>query len=199
MDSPYRQPSPRRMSGEEPILDATGSPAGRLIDVWRWAYSGTLGNTQRGVIAEYVVGLAVDGIRGGVRVDWDAFDLLTPDGLKVEVKSAAYLQSWDQTSPSRIQFGVAETVGWTAATNTYAEVLSRQADVYVFCLFTTTERGEANPLDTRQWRFWVTSTAHLAEVVGRQKTISLNALLSRVEPDETDFTGLREAVRRAAR
>ncbi|MCS5478821.1 hypothetical protein NYP18_04035 [Corynebacterium sp. YIM 101645] len=199
MDSSYGQPSPQRMSGDEPILDATGSPAGRLIDIWRWAYSGTLDNTQRGVIAEYVVGLAVDGIRGGVRVDWDAFDLLTPDGLKVEVKSAAYLQSWRQDRPSKIQFGIAETVGWTAATNTYAEVLSRQADVYVFCLFTSTEREEADPLDTRQWRFWVTSTAHLTEVVGRQKTISLNALLSRVGPDETDFAGLREAVRRATR
>lgn len=187
------------MSGEEPILDAAGTPVGRLLDVWQWAYSGPLGNTQRGVIAEYTVGLAVDAIRDRARLDWDAFDLLTPEGITVEVKSAAYLQSWRQDRPSKIQFGIAETVGWTAATNTYAEVLSRQADVYVFCLFTSTEREGADPLDTRQWRFWVTSTAHLTEVVGRQKTISLNALLSRVEPDETDFAGLREAVRRATR
>jgi hypothetical protein len=35
-------------------------------------------------------------------------------------------------------------------------------------------------------------------MVGRQKTISLNALLSRVGPEETDFAGLREVVRRVA-
>lgn len=199
MDSMHMAPVPRRKTGEEPVLDAGGSPAGRLIDFWRWACSGTLGNAQRGVLAEYLVGLAVDGVREGIRVEWDAFDLVTPEGVTVEVKSAAYLQSWRQERESRIQFGIAETLGWTAATNTWAEALSRQADVYVFCLFTSRDRAEANPLDTRQWRFWVASTAHLNEVVGRQKTLSLNALLSRVGPEETDFAGLREAVRRAAR
>jgi hypothetical protein len=198
VDAPDTSSVQWRKTGEEPILDASGDPVGALVDFWRWAYSETIGNAQRGVLAEYLVGLAVGGVGDRARVEWDAFDVVTPDGITVEVKSSAYLQSWRQERPSKIQFGIGETLGWTAASNTYAEVAGRQADVYVFCLFNSRKRGEADPLDTRQWRFWVTSTEHLTAMVGRQKTISLNALLSRVGPEETDFAGLREVVRRVA-
>ena len=36
------------------------------------------------------------GCTDGVRQEWDAYDIETPDGIKVEVKSGAYLQSWSQ-------------------------------------------------------------------------------------------------------
>lgn len=39
------------------------------------------------------------------RVEGDAYDVLTPEGLRVEVKSTGYLQAWAQPSHSRISFG----------------------------------------------------------------------------------------------
>lgn len=61
---------------------------------WRWSASDLVSNTMRGVLAEYIVALAM-GIdtEEGVRREWDAYGLVLGDGTKVEVKSAAYIQS----------------------------------------------------------------------------------------------------------
>jgi hypothetical protein len=55
---------------------------------WRWAYSDFLSNAQRGVLAEYIVGTALNCLKEK-RLEWDAHDLVTEDGIKIEVKSAA--------------------------------------------------------------------------------------------------------------
>lgn len=142
--------------------------------------------------------MALGCVTGTHRTEWDAYDLVTSDGTKIEVKSSAYLQSWAQRTPSAIRFSIAERTGWDAATNTYAETAARQANVYVFCVFTETDRDLANPLDTRQWRFYVTPTTVLEAVVGPQKTIALSALRARVRPAEVGFDDLDAAVRNAA-
>ncbi len=41
-----------------------------------------------------------------LRAEWDAVDLTTPDGIRIEVKSAAYIQSWHQVRESTISFRV---------------------------------------------------------------------------------------------
>jgi hypothetical protein len=50
----------------------------------------------RGVLAEYIVSMDIK-CPYQVREEWDAYDLITPEKVKVEVKSASYLQSWEQT------------------------------------------------------------------------------------------------------
>ena len=45
-------------------------------------------------LAEYIVAKAL-GIRDTKRVEWDPYDLEIDD-VKVEVKSAAYVQTWEQ-------------------------------------------------------------------------------------------------------
>ena len=62
-----------------------------------WAYDDLLTNTTRGVLAEYIVATAL-GIRGTTRIEWDRYDLQI-DGIGVEVKSAAYVQTWEQNGP----------------------------------------------------------------------------------------------------
>jgi hypothetical protein len=57
-----------------------------------WIRSGR-DNATRGVV-EYVVALAFGVDVSDIRERWATFDLLTPSGIKVDVKSAAYLQSW---------------------------------------------------------------------------------------------------------
>lgn len=179
-----------RKSGAEPVLDERGNIRSTLLDFWSWAYSETLDNTLRGVLAEYLVGLAVNGFHTEIRAEWDAYDLATPEGIRVEVKSAAYLQAWQQEKFSDIRFRISEARGWTAATNEFSESSKRQADVYVFCVFTGWDRETADPLDTRQWTFYVAATHDLNQVSGNQKSITLNSLLRQVAPQEVAFSGL---------
>jgi hypothetical protein len=75
-----------------------------LLSFWRWACSDLVGNVMRGVLAEYVVGLALGCVDGGVRPEWNATDLCTSQDCRVEVKSSASLQSWSQTKLSPIKF-----------------------------------------------------------------------------------------------
>lgn len=74
-----------------------GSPellAADVLSFWQWSASDLVSNTMRGVLAEYIVALAM-GIdtEEGVRREWDAYDLLFEGKIEVEVKSAAYIQS----------------------------------------------------------------------------------------------------------
>lgn len=142
---------------------------------WEWAFSDFLSNSLRGVLAEYIVATAV-GCTHRPRVEWDAVDLETSDGLKIEVKSAAYLQSWAQSRPSDIRFDIAPRKGGHSATNTSASAASRGADIYVFCLFTATDRAQANPRDLSQWQFLACTAQFLTDNFGNQKSIALSML-----------------------
>ena len=90
-----------------------------------------------------------------------AWDLTTTDGVRIEVKSAAYLQSWGQKGFSRISFNTPKTLAWDPDGGGYADIAQRQAQVYVFALLSHTDRATVNPLDLRQWtsmssrqRYW---------------------------------------------
>lgn len=144
-------------------------------EFWQWAYSDFLSNALRGVLAEYIVARAI-GCTHRPRVEWDAYDLRTDAGLKIEVKSAAYLQSWPQKRLSPIRFDISLKKGWDAETNITALEASRSADVYVFCVFTAQERKTADPLNLSQWFFLVCPAATLAQRFGPQKSVALSAL-----------------------
>ncbi|WP_102128301.1 hypothetical protein [Deinococcus planocerae] len=144
-------------------------------EFWQWAYSDFLSNALRGVLAEYIVARAV-GCTHRPRVEWDAYDLKTDSGLRIEVKSAAYLQSWQQKRLSPIRFDIGMKRGWDAEANVVALESSRSADVYVFCVFAAQERETADPLELSQWFFLVCSTERLAQRFGCQKSVSLSSL-----------------------
>jgi hypothetical protein len=79
-----------------------------VLGFWQWAFSDVAGNALRGVLAEYLVACALS-VGSGTRTEWDAYDIRTRQRVKVEVKSAAYLQSWRQSKLSIITFGMALT------------------------------------------------------------------------------------------
>ena len=147
-----------------------------LLDFWQWSASDLVSNAMRGVLAEYLVAQDL-GLAGGVRVEWDAYDLKTANGVKVEVKSAAYLQTWYQAKPSAISFGIQPTIGWDASTNEYATTRQRQADIYVFAVLHHLQKATLDPLDMDQWEFYVLPASVLNERVPEQKRISLATLL----------------------
>lgn len=144
-------------------------------EFWTWAYSDFLSNAGRGVLAEFIVGKAL-GCTNGQRTEWDAYDLKLDTGQAIEVKSAAYLQSWPQTKPSTIRFDIAKKLSWYSAQNTIAKQTERPADIYVFCVFAEMDRHEANPLDVNQWFFLAASTSMINTTFPNQKSVGLSVL-----------------------
>jgi hypothetical protein len=148
-----------------------------ILEFWSWAYSDILGNTERGVFAEFIVACALDNLpKQSGRIGWASYDL-DYNGLKIEVKSSAYIQSWKQQAPSKIIFNIPKTLGWDASTNEYDTVKKRQADIYVFCVLAHRDKDSLNPLMMEQWFFYVISTEALNVLVNDQKTISLTRLI----------------------
>lgn len=116
--SPYRKPKP--LSPETPFTRKGLPTTFSVQDYWIWAASNVLDNTQRGIVAEYIVSQAI-GACNSVREEWGAFDLKTPKGIKIEVKSASYLQTWHQDRPSEISFRIAKTRSWDPRTNKWGK------------------------------------------------------------------------------
>ena len=146
-----------------------------VLDFWVWMASDVLNNALRGTVAEYIVRQAT-GACAPVRIEWDTVDIKTPEGISIEVKSAAYLQSWPQDRPSAISFGVAKTYPWDSETGQWGETQVRSADVYVFCVLDHLDGRTVNPLELTQWAFYVLPTRTLDASLGDQKTVLLSRL-----------------------
>ena len=174
-----------RKRGDEALHEA-GKPVGvALLDFWRWTGSDLLSNALRGTLAEFIVACDL-GVALGTRVEWDAADLRTQDSRRIEVKSAAYLQTWDQQRLSAIKFDIEPKFGWNADTNEVATERSRSSDAYVFALLHHEAKASVDPLDVSQWTFYVLPTAVLDTHVPAQKQITLGALL-RLGPTAARF------------
>lgn len=187
-----------RKTGSERLKDGSRELAPDVLSFWQWSASDLVSNTMRGVLAEYIVALALGlATDGSVRREWDAYDLLLADGTKVEVKSAAYVQSWRQDKPSTIQFKVTKRRAWDAETNIVAAERCRSADVYVFALLSHADRATIDPLDLSQWRFFVLPTAALDARERSQHSITLKSLEVLAGPP-VPYSQLGDAVRGAA-
>jgi hypothetical protein len=134
-------------------------------------------------------------IADGVRVEWNAYDLRTTKGLKIEVKSAAYLQSWAQKALSVISFDIAPTRSWDAETNELAAETRRQADLYVFALLSHCDKQTLDPLDVSQWEFFLLPRTMLDTRLPTQKQLSLSGLL-KLDPVRCLFAELSETIER---
>ena len=144
-----------------------------LGDFWQWAYSDIVGNINRGILAEFIVARVL-GSPEAVRTIWTSYDLDTSTGVKVEVKSAAYLQSWSQKEVSWPMFSIGRTFGWDPQTGEDTKERRRHSDVYVFCLLAyKDDKHYLNPLDLRQWVFYVVATSEIDAEFGDRKQASL--------------------------
>lgn len=150
-----------------------------ILNFWQWSASDILTNRQRGILAEYIIASALD-LTKQPREEWDAYDLITNDGLKIEIKSAAYIQSWEQKNYSKISFGIQPTVIWEGNKRKTEKV--RQSDVYIFCLLEHKDAETINPMDLSQWKFFIIDTNTINCKVGEQKTINLSSL-ERLNPN----------------
>ncbi|MCA9103728.1 MAG: hypothetical protein KDA63_21395 [Planctomycetales bacterium] len=169
-----------------------------LMDFWAWSTSDLVSNATRGILAEYLVAQALGVANGNVREEWAAFDLTCHDGTRVEVKSAAYVQSWQQERLSRISFNVRKTRAWSKDTNLLEDVPQRQADVYVFALLAHKDQHTIDPLDLSQWAFYVLPTAELDRRTRSQHSITL-ASLQVLARNSVPWINLREAIEMAGK
>ena len=165
-----------------------------LEDFWRWSVSDLVSNATRGRLAEFIVAKALDISTHSVRDEWGAFDLTTSSRLKIEVKSAAYIQSWTQRDFSTIQFLTRKTSTWNPETNETSESM-RQADVYVFALLAHKDKQTIDQLDVRQWQFYVLPTRVLDSRERSQHSITLKTLEGLTKA--VDYLHLPETVRQA--
>ncbi|UOE45426.1 hypothetical protein [Agromyces larvae] len=175
-----------------PALDGDEDFVGlnaQVIDFWRYAAPDLRTNTVRALLAEFLVARAL-GMRA-TRVEWDDVDLRWED-LAIVVKSAAFLQAWDQRQLARIVFTGLRGQSWHPRTG-YSGVATHRGDVYVFAVQTSTSHEAYDPLDLRPWRFWVLPKRTLEDLGA--SSISLTAIRELVDPVALD--GLRDAVRRA--
>ncbi len=182
-----------RKSGDEKLYSARGNIEIRLLDFWRWAASDLLSNSTRGKLAEFIVATDL-GIADNVRNEWDAYDLTTKDGTKIEIKTSAYLQSWHQDKLSAISFDIKPTIKWNSQTNKFEGESKRQSDFYIFCLLHHTDKTTVDPMNTDQWTFYVLSTKKLNQLSG-QKRISLPRLL-KMDPIQCGYGQIIEALKK---
>ncbi len=123
----------RRLLPGEDIVGLGGLTVG---DFWSWAYSDILSNRNRALFAEFLVGSAL-GVVKSVRVEWDSVDLRYR-GRTLEVKSSAYVQSWQQKTLSKPRYDIARKKSWYTETNQYSLEAVHSADCYVFCFYPET-------------------------------------------------------------
>jgi hypothetical protein len=177
-----------------------GSSEANLLGFWSWAFSDLRQNNIRGYLAEYIVSLAL-GVGLTVRSSWDDYDLEVAAGqlargpVRVQVKSAAYLQAWGQRKLSAITFGGLRRrpFPWSAEGGfVLGEGKFPKADVFVFALETAQRHEDYEPLEVEQWSFRVLPAHRIT-----QDTLSLGTL-SKLTPKVT-FDELKDTVGEAAR
>ena len=146
------------------------------------------------MLAEFLVAKAV-GDAAPLRVGWNNFDVLTPEGVRIEVKSSAYLQSWAQKRLSTIRFDRLTGLSWDPREAESAEREIR-ADLFVFAVQTCKDPALYDALDIGQWDFYV-ARAEAIEANGA-RSVGL-AFLKRDAIGPATWFELNDAVGKACR
>lgn len=154
----------------------------KLIDFWSWNTSDLLNNAMRWKLAEYIIARAL-WIDNTYRIEWDEYDLVYKN-IKIEIKSWAYIQSWEQEKYSNIILTIKPTKDYNWID------FKRQSDIYIFAILSHKNAKTINPLNLEQWDFYIVKTWMLNEKLWNQKTIWLNSLIN-FDHIKTDYSNLK--------
>lgn len=162
-------------NGKEIILK---SGKRNIQQFWRWGYSDLIQNITRGVLAEFIVAWALD-LDYKPRDPWRAYDLLTNNKKRVEVKSTGYLQEWyrKRKFPENIhpKFVICQTRRWTAEEGMQKEP-TFNADIYVLCYHNEKDFNNIDPMNLNQWEFWVFTEKEIINLLRGRKSITISQL-----------------------
>ena len=103
MDADLGPILPRLRELTDKFYVEAGCPSANLSDYWRWSSSNLLDNTERGVLAEFLVANAL-GLTDKPRVEWGSHDLKTPAGTKIKVKSVPAVLASKEAFYDRIRY-----------------------------------------------------------------------------------------------
>lgn len=148
----------------------------KIIDFWKWNTSDLVSNATRGRLAEFIVAKALKIDTSIARVEWQAYDLITRNEIKIEVKSASYIQSWNQKELSKISFSIKKSRTWNPDTNKYSNELSRNSDAYIFALLKHKNKDTIDPLNLEQWKFYILTTEEVNNYKRSEHSITLKSL-----------------------
>lgn len=169
-------------------------------DFWAWAMSRLIADGPRGDLAEFIVNTALGSDTTIPKHGWGECDILYR-GKRVEVKCSSILQEWERPTPSKPIWGCAKTLpcdvefrdGVYVYVGRKNEPPQRRSDVYVFCLFSESDRARANPADFSQWQFYIAPTSVLNERLGDQRQISIQGL-ERIGAIQCSYSELRPSI-----
>jgi hypothetical protein len=136
-------------------------------------------NTYRGAFIEAMLEPHLAQAGWDYHSDYGGWDFEHAGGAKLEVKQAAWLQTWDDElrpppAKRRISFDIAARTGWWDAASKWIPNAGRHAHLYVFGY-----HGQITECDQRrpdQWEFFTVPTAELDGKLPTQKKVSLKWL-----------------------
>lgn len=168
----FRSPDTNFHADGKPItLNGKGST---VLNFWQWAFSMFEDNTIRGTLGQYIVAWAI-GADNIIHDNWQAYDLLAPNGKKIEVKTTAYTQIWDYGKRKNPLFVIKPTRSYTHEKG-FEEKSSYNADVYVLCYYSWQDNSTMDVLNIDHWRFWIFSLKNLLTILDGKKSISVKKL-----------------------
>jgi hypothetical protein len=187
----------RLVNDSEDVLKGTGVEFEKasLLHFWQWAFSDLCDDDLKGIFAEWIV-LQLLNIPGPRRISWANSDIITPDGVRLEVKATSYWQSWklideqgrmrpkplyELPSDARIRFS-----GLTARDSTSvpsrSELRELKSDLYVFAFQHEKDIDRWDAMDLCQWEFYLLPRSRLLEI--NERSISLTKLRSSSEQEK---------------
>jgi hypothetical protein len=173
----YKQIPVRKLTGAE-LFKNVGTKHFSVQEFWQYGFSSLNSNVLRGALAEFIVENALkESAEIEVRSPWGDYDVLYK-GKKIEVKCCSYIQDWDQTKLSTIQWS-----GLKARELYYSEAVKKaeelnqtadyKSDIYVLALFKHQDHATLDILDMEQWCFYVFAKDQLKDISKDRPRLSL--------------------------
>jgi len=166
-----------------------GAPEKSTVgDFWAWAFGDLCDDDIKGIYAEWIV-TKILSIPSQRRVSWANSDIITPEGVRIEIKASAFWQSWkliNEDGSNKTLEEIKEKAkgissirfsGLKAGDSVYNSKVTDKdykSDIYIFCFQKEEDPFVWNALDMNQWEFYIFEINELREFGGR--TVSLKKL-----------------------
>jgi hypothetical protein len=170
----------------EDILIGLDGEQHTVLDFWRWSFSDLCDDALKGQFTEWLVTLLL-GIPCKRHLHWENTDFETETGVRIEVKSSSYWQSWKlwgnggKPRPVRVSGKMEELrisfAGLKVRDNTQGSLPEFRSDLYIFAFQAQRDPRLWNALDLGQWEFYMLTKAEMKSI-GSGK-ISLSTVRSK--------------------
>ncbi len=186
----------KKLTGKEQFKNS-GNKSFSVVDFWQYGFSNLNSNILRGVLAEFLVENALKDKRDiNIRNPWDDYDVLSPQGKKIEVKCSSYLQDWDQDKLSKIVWSglkARELYCSSIVEESPKNDKDYKADIYIFALLKNKDTETLDILDMDQWGFFVLSKDEVKKITKNGSSLSLKTL-EKTDIREVHFNDLVESI-----